>query len=121
MRVALLINWFMLVLEGGMAWRAGGSPFLLIGSMVVVFLYALLGTRSGRVAEFASLVASAALVTLCTRYHGDDPNVLWLCLLALPHILAVTHFIWELQHAGAAKDEKFIEIPEMGHDLLPLA
>ncbi len=110
MRVALLINWFMLVLEGGMAWRAGGSPFLLIGSMVVVFLYALLGTRSGRVAEFASLVASAALVTLCLRYHGDDPNVSWLCLLALPHILAVTHFIWELQHAGAAKDDKFIEI-----------
>ena len=61
MKVALAVNLSMLALLGGLAWRVGGSPFLLAASMGVVLVYALLGIRPGKVVEITRFVTSTLL------------------------------------------------------------
>ncbi len=106
MKFALAIYLFMLALEGGLAWLAGGSPFLAAASMVIVLIHALLGVRSERVSEIIPLITSALLLGLCPLYYGNNPNVLWLCLLTQPHLLSATRCIREIQSAGTTREVK---------------
>ncbi len=110
MKAALTIYLFMLALVGSLAWRMGGSPFLLAVSMVVVLVYGLLSIRLRQVAEISRIVISALLVSLCPLYYENDPIVFWLCLLALPQLLSATQCIWEIQHADTTKEFKGISI-----------
>ena len=104
MKVALAIYLFLLAFEGGLAWLVGGSPFLLLASMVVVLVYAMLNIKLGQLAEITRLTASALLLGLCPMYYGNNPNAVCLCLLALPHLLSVTQSIWIIQSAGTTRE-----------------
>jgi hypothetical protein len=110
MKVALAIHLSMLALLGGLAWRVGGSPFLLAASMGVVLVYALLSSRPGQMVEITRFITSVLLVGLCPLYYGKDPNIFWLCLLALPQLLSATQCIWEIERAGNAKEDNSIWI-----------
>jgi hypothetical protein len=109
MKIALAIHLFLLALVGCLAWHVGGSPFLLSASMVVALIYALLSIRPGRVVEILRLITSAVLVILCPLYYGNDPNMFWLCVLALPHLWSATQCIWEIQHQGSSRADNSIK------------
>ncbi len=117
MKVALAIYWLMLVLEGGVAWRACGSPYLLAASMAGVLIHALLGIRPGQVAEITRLITCSVLVGLCPLYYANDPYVYWLCLLALPHLLSATQCVEEIQSSGTTSEVNCLRI---GHSVFTL-
>ena len=109
MKVALAIHLLMLSLAGSLAWHAGGSSFLWVGSMVVVLVYALLSIRPEPLAEPVKLTTSALLV-IFTLHRTTDQSLLWLCLLALPQLLSATQCIWEIRNAGAVEGVDSIQL-----------
>ncbi len=110
MKVALAIYLFMLTIEASLTWSVGGSPFLLVTSIVGVLLYVFLSMKLALVAEVSRLVTSAVMVSLCPLFYSDYPNVFWFFILAIVHFLSATQCIREMQYASTAKDIPFIRI-----------
>lgn len=108
MKIAFAIHTIILALMGGVAWHAGGSPYLLTFSLLVLLAYGLPGGRPGKLAYNSRPVTCAAILILSLLYYGNDSGVLWLCLLVLPHLLSATQCIWEIRTEGATKDANFI-------------
>ncbi len=101
MKLGFIIYLLLLLIEGLVALQATGSPMLLALPLAGIIFYGALGGRGGAVPEICRILCSLLMITLGLMTFGNHLHVIFLTLLCLPHFLAATQCVWELQNVGS--------------------
>ncbi len=103
MKLSFLIYLLLLFIDGLIALQATGSPMLLVIPMVGIVFYGALCGRLEAVPEVIRLLVSGLMITFGLMNFGNNLHVIFLTLLSLPHYLAATQCVWEMQHAESTQ------------------
>lgn len=104
MKTSFIIYLLLMLIDGLVTFQATGTPMLLVLPFAGVMLYAALCVRPGPLAESVRLMFAVLTVTLGLMNFGGNMSAIFIALLSLPHLLAATQCLWEIQHAQTKRD-----------------
>ena len=110
MKLSFLIYLLLLLIDGLVAWQATGSPMLIVFPLVGIVFYGALSNRPGAVPEVVRILFSGLMITFGLMNFGNHLPVIFLTLLSLPHYLAATQTVWEMQNVGSEQAHRAREM-----------
>ncbi|MDB6069707.1 MAG: conserved rane protein of unknown function, Transglutaminase-like [Verrucomicrobiales bacterium] len=97
MKAAVLFYVILLLLEGMLAWLLTGQGFLMVAVNCGLVVFSVLRKSSRPIAEGTRLFTAAALAVAGPLQYQNALGPLLLCFVAVPHFLAATQALSELQ------------------------